>query len=129
MRWDFVKESNQELKWSPELLRIRKGHRALRIGGYAALDSQKLLAFSRTTDCVADTVIVACNPTDLPVKEVLSTRDSRLMNWGQLKDAIDGAAVTVMSGLIEIEVPARTVRLLVPAIGGSNAYTPYKRIG
>jgi len=45
MRWDLVKDDNEQLSFMRRLVKIRKASRALRIGDFRLLDSDKLLAF------------------------------------------------------------------------------------
>ena len=53
MRWDLVTDANPELKWTRQLIALRQQHRALRVGNYRAISSEKLIAFERTTDRAA----------------------------------------------------------------------------
>ena len=126
MRWDLVKDSNPELAWVKRLTNLRKTHRALRIGDYVALDCEKLLGFARHTERTMDSIVVLANPSEEAVTETVSFRDGRLMNGGVMKDLMDGSTKTVYSGMAEVHVPARTVR--VYSYMDSKGYTPYKRV-
>ena len=126
MRWDLVKTTNPETRWIKKLIALRKSHPALRIGDYAALDTEKLLGFARKTDRALDTVFVLVNPSDEAITESVSCREGRLMNGGQLKDVLTGALVTSYSGMIDVRVPARTARVF--EMVSPKGYTPYKRI-
>ncbi|HNQ23422.1 MAG TPA: glycoside hydrolase family 13 protein [Phycisphaerae bacterium] len=128
MRWDLVRDDNPDLQWMKKLLALRRGRRALRVGDFRLLDSEKLLAFLRLTDHVAETVIVVANPTGRAIKEVLPVRDSRLMNDSQLRDALSDAATAVHSGTLCVSVPAQTIRVFVPVIPDTHEYSAYKRI-
>jgi glycosidase len=126
MRWDLVSSSNEELTWYKKLIAIRKSHRALRIGDYTPLDTDHLIGFVRRTEKTMETVIVLANPSDSAVTEIVSTRDGRIMNGGQLKDVVDGTTTVVYSGMLEVTVPPRSARVF--ELVNSKGYTPYKRM-
>jgi cyclomaltodextrinase len=128
MHWDLAVDSNPDFHFFKQLVKLRQTHRALRIGDWQRLSTERLFAFSRTTDQWKDTVIVLANAEALPVKEVLPTRDARLMNFAPMRDLLSGTEVKVRTGLLEIEVPARTAMMLVPTEPNAPEYTPYKRI-
>jgi len=58
MRWDLVKDDNPELKWMRSLIALHNSNRALRIGDFRTMESNKLLAFERHTDKVLETALV-----------------------------------------------------------------------
>ena len=126
MRWDMVTESNPEYAWMKKLVALRKSHPALRVGDFSSLESEHLLAFSRTTEKALDTVIVLANPTNDTVKEAISCRDGRIMNGGRLKDLLDGSITQCFSGFIHVQLPPHSAR--VYEVISSPGYTPYKRI-
>lgn len=128
MRWDLVSESNTELAWMRKLTGLRREHRALRVGDFRWLGSEKLLAFQRRTADVAETIIVAVNPTSEPVTEVITTRDSRIMNWTWLENRLGEGRAQVMSGLVTLTVPPRTTWVLRPEIEQTREYSSYKRV-
>lgn len=131
MRWDLITDDNDDYTFFKKLVHIRKHHRALRIGDWTRLSTQRLFAFQRHTDRWNDTVIVLANAEALPIKEVLPARDWRLMNFAPMRDLLSGTEVKVRTGLLEVEVPARTAMVLVPtdSAGEHNVeYSPYKRI-
>jgi glycosidase len=127
MRWDLVSEDNPEFAWMKQLLDLRSQHRALRIGDFRLLDSERLLAFMRRTDRVAETVVVLVNPTALTVNDVVPLRESKLMNWQLLEDAFSDRQYRIDCGTLNAEVPGRTVCVLRPVIPASG-YNPYKRV-
>jgi cyclomaltodextrinase / maltogenic alpha-amylase / neopullulanase len=127
MRWDRVLENNPHLAWMRKLIALRQASRALRVGDFCVLDTRELLAFSRQTDRVAEIVIVVANPTRTSVREAFSCRDGKLMSGTHLVDALDGTQVTVYSGLIDLEVPPRTARVLRLPPDPGVEYSPYKR--
>ncbi|MFM9957288.1 MAG: glycoside hydrolase family 13 protein [Phycisphaerales bacterium] len=128
MRWDLVNDANPDLAFFKSLVKLRKDHRALRVGDWRRLSSQRLFAFLRFTDKWKDSVIVLANAEALPVREVIPVRDGRMMNFAPLKDLLSGTEVKVRTGLIEVEVPARTAMVLVPTEPAPPEYTPYKRV-
>lgn len=128
MRWDLVNDANPDLAFFKSLVSIRKQHRALRVGDWRRLHSERLFAFLRFTDRWKDTVVVLANADALPVREVLPVRDGRLMNFAPLKCLLTGAEVKVRTGLLDVEVPARTALVLVPTEPAPPEYSPYKRV-
>jgi glycosidase len=130
MRWDLANDKNADLAWVKQLVQLRKGNRALRIGDFRLLDTETLFAFSRRADRVGECVIVAANPGAVPVREVLSTRESKLMSGSQLRDQLNpGVTAVVLAGRLEVEVPARTVRVFKSAPPDARKeYSPFKRV-
>ena len=128
MRWDLVNDKNEDLAAVRKLVKIHHAHPALRYGNFTALDTDKLLAYTRTTGILHETVIVVANPTDLPVKEMFSTRVGRLMSWAQMEDLLTGERINTVGGLITAEVKPRSVMILVPVIDKSRGYSAYDRI-
>jgi hypothetical protein len=128
MRWDLVTDENLELAWVRKLIAVRKSHPALRYGDFTALDSEALLAFTRTTDELRDTVLVVVNPTGTARTEVFPTRVGRLMSWGELQDVLTGDRLRTVNGLLSVTMPARSVRILTPIIAPTNSYSPYNRV-
>jgi hypothetical protein len=128
MRWDLVDEANEDYRWFRKLVEIRNGSRALRVGEWRLLDCDTLLAFQRHTDLWHETVVVVANATPLPVTEVVSVRDSKLMNFAPLVDRLSGREVALHSGLIEVEVPGHTAMILMPVDKSGSDYSPYKRV-
>ena len=128
MRWDIANDHNPDLAWIRKLIAIRKQHPALRYGDFTVLDTDALLAFTRTTDNLRDSVIVVVNPTDQKRKEVFTTRIGRLMSWGELKDVLTGENFRTVTGLLSVEMPPRSIRLLAPITEPANGYSPYNRV-
>jgi glycosidase len=130
MRWDLATDDNPDLQFTRQLIRLRKENRALRTGAWRVIDTEKLFAFSRQTDKAAESVIVVANPTTRPVTEVFSPRDGKLMSGMPLRDQLDPSVeVRNFSGRIELEVPAKTVRVLKAVVpDNSREYSPYKRV-
>ena len=128
MLWDAANDSNPELQWIRKLTALRKSARALRIGDFRLLDSDRLLAFQRTTERYSDSVYVLANLTENPVREGVSLRDGRMMSGARLRDSLSEAQLSISSGRVEAEVPPMTVRVLKPVAPRGPEYTPFKRV-
>lgn len=130
MRWDLVNEDNETLAWTKKLIEMRKQQRALRIGNFSLVTSEKLLAFERYTDHIEDTVVVVINPTDNDVSESVMVANSSLMNWTVMTDLLgtNEQTIVIQSSLMHLTVPARSFMLLKPDIQAKGGYTPYKRV-
>jgi len=128
MRWDLVTAKNPDLVWTKKLLAMRKKRGALRYGDFRRLESGKTLAFLRLTGHVADTVLVVANPSAETVRETIPIRDGRIMNGTLWRDELSSFRITTFSGLMNIEIPPKTVRILTPQTAAQGGYTPYKRL-
>ena len=138
MRWDWVRDDHPEMRWIRALTAARQAHRALRVGDFRRLETQRLLAFERHTDRVADTVIVLANPSGQAVRETVALRHGMLMDDSALIDALSpshGAAgtplepVKVGAGFITVELPAWGWRVLRPEVpDAAQGYSVYKRV-
>lgn len=128
MRWELANDTNPDYLWTRKMGQIRREHPALRYGDYVALESDRLLAFARTTDRALQTVVVLLNPTGRAVQETLAVRVGRLMSWGEMEDRLSGTRVAVKNGLAEMTIPARTVQILIPVADKTHGYTAYDRI-
>jgi cyclomaltodextrinase / maltogenic alpha-amylase / neopullulanase len=128
MRWDLATTQNPVLVWERRLINLRKTHAALRIGDYTPLQSSRLLAFARTTDKVRDTVFVIVNPTDQPVKETFGSRVGKIMSWGDLRDQLSTDHFPSINGLIKVDMPPKSIRILTPITDPMNGYSPYDRV-
>ncbi|GAB4324212.1 MAG: cyclomaltodextrinase [Candidatus Sumerlaeia bacterium] len=128
MDWTLVNDENRELAWTRRLVALRREARALRVGDFRLLDSERLLAFQRWTDRAAETVVVLANAESEPVTEVLAVRDSKLMNWTVLRDVLDASEFAVEGEPSphsdEGEQPGRTIRPVsredVPSTSGGH---------
>jgi glycosidase len=134
MRWERVDvkpaDMHPEMRWTRQLIALHKQHRALRVGDYRTLLADKLLAFERYTDRVADSVIVLANATNAPLTETVQMRNGLLMDSAPLRDLLPTTAktVTVGAGLVRVTVPARSVRVLAPDLALQDGYSVYKRV-
>lgn len=128
MRWDLIAEGNEDLAFFRKLVELRRGSRGLRVGDWRLLSAKRLMAFQRYTDRWRDTAIVVVNTDSVSVKEVIPARDGRLMNFAPLLDVLSGQRIKVRTGLLELDVPARTAMVLVPTDDAGVEYSPYKRV-
>lgn len=131
MRWDLLKADNPELIWMKQLIALRKNHRALRVGDFRLVESEKLFAFERFTDRVLETVVVLANPADHAVTERVMIANAHLMDDTPMVDVLnaDGkAAGTFGSGFITVTVPPRTALVLQPKERKLGGYSRYKRV-
>jgi hypothetical protein len=111
------------------LLSLRRRLPALRLGDCTALDTERMLAYLRSTDRIAETVLVVINPTAAPLTERLALPDPRLMTGSPLVDAQTGQRVAAIDcGTVSVTVPARSARILSIEMPPPNRYTPYRRI-
>ncbi|MEO8103221.1 MAG: glycoside hydrolase family 13 protein [Betaproteobacteria bacterium] len=130
MRWDLVTADNPTLQWTKQLIALRKQQRALRVGNFRLVTTDRLLGFERYTDRVRDTVIVLVNPGPADVTETVLVANSKLMNPFRLNDLLPttAPAVSMMSSMLQVTVPAGSFRVLVPEVAPPGGYTSYKRV-
>lgn len=130
MRWDLVEAGHPALDWTRSLVALRRAHRALRVGSFRPVTAERLFAFERFTDRVADTVVVLANPSDEAVTETVLVGNSKLMNPFRMLDRLpcDAPPVEITSALLDVTVPARSVRVLAPDTASAGGYSAYKRV-
>jgi cyclomaltodextrinase len=131
MRWDLATPDNAALQWTQRLIRLHREHRALRVGNYRPISSNRLLAFERYTDRAADTVLVIANPSDTEITETLMVANSKLMDSTCMVDLLDPAnenEVRMWAALLQVTMPPRSVRVLKPDTAPPGGYTNYKRV-
>lgn len=132
MRWDLARPDNPELAWIKTLVALRKQHRALRIGNFRLVDSDRLLAFERYTDRALDTVLVLANPAGAAVTERLVIRNAGLMDGTLMIDLLGPAdappAGTLDAAVITVNVPPEAALVLAPREPALGGYSRYKRI-
>jgi glycosidase len=131
MRWDLVTDDNAALNWTKQLIALRRQHRALRVGDYRAIESQRLYAFERRTDRVAETVLVLVNSEGVEVTETLLVADSKLMDSTRMVDLIGNAGSTpiqMWAALVQVTVPPKTALVLRPDVAPPGGYSNYKRV-
>lgn len=126
MRWDLAKESNPALALHRRLIALRRAEPALRHGDFRRLDAARCFAFTRRTVRPAETVVVVANPHAEAVREFLPLRESKIQAETPLVDLATGERFTVYTGSVELDIPARSVRVLkpdcAPAPGGYDRY-------
>jgi glycosidase len=129
MPWNRM-EGNAELAWTRQLVNLHKDHRALRVGEFRRIDAEKLFAFERYTDRIADAVIVLANPGNDTVRETVLIPDSKLMAASRLVDLLDPQAPgeRTWSGLVTVTLPPHAVRVFAQDTQPHDGYTPYKRV-
>jgi glycosidase len=132
MRWDLVRDDNPELAWMRQLIRLRKAHRALRIGDFRLVDSDHLLAFERVTERPLETVIILANPSATAVTERVMIANAGLMDDTPLMDLLSPAdappAGVVGAAFVMVTVPPETVLVLMPRERTLGGYSRYKRV-
>ncbi len=128
MRWDLASSGNREYQWFRKLIRIRRAHPALRYGDFRLLDTDRLLAFARSTDKVRESAIVVVNPLDREVKESFGIRLGRIMSWGDLADQVTGTVMPSRNGILQVTAPPKSVMIFCPKVGKRFGYSPYDRI-
>jgi glycosidase len=131
MRWDLLTPDNAELRWTRQLIALRKTHRALRVGDYRPIEAERLFAFERHTDRALDTVLVLANPSDREVTERVMVANAHLMDDTPLVDALQPQApskVTFGSGFVTVTVPPRSALVLQPQERALGGYSRYKRV-
>ncbi len=131
MRWDWVNDNNITLAWTRKLIDMHKKNRALKIGNFRKVVSNKLVAYERYTNRVEDTVIVVINAHEKAVSESIMIANSKLMNWTLLKDQLGNISsdqIHVKSGLVHLNMPANSVAVFKPDMTIDGSYTPYKRV-
>jgi glycosidase len=131
MRWDLVNDDNPELRWMKQLIAMHKGERALRVGDFRRVESDRLLAFERYTDHVLDTVIVLANPSAQEVSERVMVLNPALMDDTSMKNLLEPQSpfpVKTNSGFLNITLPPHGVLVLKPFERDFGGYSRYKRM-
>ncbi len=131
MRWDLVQDkpaAGSTQAWTRQLIKLRRDHRALRVGDYRTYEANKLLAFERHTDRAGDTVIVLVNPSNQAVTETVMITNSKLMDGSRLINLMGGEPQRVSAGMLPVTVPAQSFLLLQPDVKPQDGYTNYKRV-
>lgn len=128
MPWDKVTDKNPDLSWVKKLTHFRTRHRALRVGDFTPLETDRLIAYSRTTDRVRDSVIVVINPTSHEVTETFTTRMGRILSWGEFEDVLSGDKVRSVTGLFRTTLAPKSVQLYVPITDPARGALMYYRI-
>lgn len=132
MRWDLMHADNPELVWIKRLIELRKQHRALRIGNFRLVESDRLLAFERYTEQALETVVVLANPSGEALTERVLIANAGLMDATPMVDLLGRVngppTATVDAACMTVTVPAETVMVLMPRAQALGGYSRYKRI-
>jgi glycosidase len=130
MRWDLATPANPTLAWTRQLVALHQSHRALKIGDFRRVESDRLVAFERYTDRIGDAVVVLANPGAEAITETVMVPDSKLMNDVAMVDLLDPSAppVPIHSALLTVTLPPSGVRVLAADVAAKAGYTPYKRV-
>jgi len=136
MRWDLVTPDNAALAWTRQLVKLHRSERALKVGNFRLLESQKLFAFERYTDRARDAVLVLANPGANEVTDTVLIPDSKIMDntrlvdlLGAPKDAAKPAEpLRVNSALLQVTLPPGGVMVLKPDVAPPGGYSNYKRV-
>lgn len=131
MRWDWVGTDHPEMIWLKKLIDLHQQNRALRVGNYRRIESERLFAFERYTDKTLETRLVLANPSKTDVSETIMVANAGLMDDTPFVDLL-GADIqkhitTMGPGLMRITVPAQTVMVLKPVERDLGGYSRYKR--
>ncbi len=129
MDWSLLNESNEYLKWTKKLIDIHHQERAVKIGDYQRILSEKTIAFIRYTEDINDLVIVVINPSQEDIKESMLIRHSSIMNYSTF-DVLLGEAhdVSILAGMLTLSVKGKSFVVLKPRTRILKSYTPYKRV-
>ena len=132
MRWDLVNDDNPELAWTRRLIAMRREHRALRIGNYRRVETDRLLAFERTTDRALETVVVLANPSPGPVTDRIMIANADLMDDTPMVDVlglVDASfGATIGAGFMTVTLPPESAVVLSPRERPLGGYSRYKRV-
>ncbi len=131
IRWEQVNDANPALQWTKKLVHLHQSERALKLGNYRPILAEKLFAFERYTDHVADTVVVLVNPGSSAVSETLMVANSKLMDGTRMIDLLGtpaSDACTLRAALLPVTVPARSCLVLKPEVAPPGGYTNYKGV-
>lgn len=129
MEWELARAGTApETKLIRSLIELRNQHRALQVGDFLRIATERLFAFTRHTASVRETVVVVANPTSQEITEVISPRQSFLMDVQPMRDLLSDTRVEVNAGVMTVKVPPKTVQIYMPVVSTDKNYTPYKRV-
>lgn len=129
MRWDLLKDDNEVYQWTKKLIELHHKHRALKIGDFRPIISEKLFAFERYTDKVEDTILVIVNQTDKEIVESMLVTNSSLMNYSGFEIILGHVdKIDFLAGLLKLKLSKKSFVVLKPIIKAKLSYTPYKRV-
>ncbi|MDQ2692163.1 MAG: glycoside hydrolase family 13 protein [Chloroflexota bacterium] len=132
MRWDLVRDDNADLTWVKKLIELRKRHRALRIGNFRLVESERLLGFERFTDRALETVVVLANPSDTTITERVLIANAALMDYTPMFNMLSSKDTSptslVEAGLLTVTLEPETALVLIPGEHSLGGYRRYKRV-
>lgn len=130
MPWELATEENEWLAYVRRLVAVRRRLRALRIGNYRTLASQRLMAFVRLTERAADTVVVLANPTEAPVTEMVVLPVPSILGNSLFRDELASEVeVRALGSTVTLEVGPKSARVLSMADeSGKPSGDQYKRL-
>jgi cyclomaltodextrinase / maltogenic alpha-amylase / neopullulanase len=132
MRWDLVRDDNPELAWIKKLIALRKQYRALRVGNFRLIESERLLAFERYTDRALETIVVLANPFGTTITEPVLIANASLMDDTPMVDVLAPADMpsvcNVQAAFITVTMHPETVLVLTPRERSLGGYSRYKRV-
>jgi cyclomaltodextrinase len=129
MRWDLLTDQNEDLAHTRLMVKLHQENPALRVGNFRLLASDQVLAYLRKTDDPTETIIVVVNPGQEERPIMVQIRDSRLMDAAPLECQLTGQKVSMMSGFLKMNVPARQAMILRTADRRQNpGYSMFKRV-
>jgi hypothetical protein len=130
MRWDWVNDDNVELAWYKQLIDLHQSKRALRVGDFRLLETERLIGFERYTDRVEESIIVLANPSDEFVNESVFLVNSKYMHPFAMNNLLnpDSQPVKIGPSMLQVEVPAKGSLVLAPEIHPEGGYSSYKRV-
>jgi len=128
MRWDTIYDKGI-FNHTQFMVKMRRTHRALRIGDFHHMQANRILAFTRRTDRVDETIIVLANPSIELVEEMVGVPNEDLLEYTEFKDILTGDSVRVHGATITMPVQPKSVRILamVNEKGNPNG-DQYKRL-
>jgi len=129
MEWEKVGQPDNEMyTHTISLVRMRRYHRALRVGDFFQLMSFGLLAFIRRTDRIDELVVVLANPTATEVNERVNIPVEDILEFTQFRDVLTGDTCRVHGATMQIAVPPHSARIMtmVHELGPNG--DQYKRI-
>jgi glycosidase len=132
MRWELVQDDNLELVWIKKLIELHQQNRALRLGNFRLVESDRLLAFERYTDRALETVVIVANPASTTISERVLVANANLMDDTPMIDLLDSASASpvtkVDAAFLTVTVPPQTVMVLKPSERPLGGYSRYKRV-
>jgi len=128
MKWHRIPDENI-FNHTQFMVKLRRNHRALRIGDFNSLYATRILAFSRRTDRVDETIIVLSNPGIELVEEMVAVPNQDILEYTEFRDLFTGDSVRVRGATVTMPVKPQSMRILamVNEKGNPNG-DQYKRL-